>query len=167
MTKIFLLLLLLSTSALALSVGDKVPDFTLPDQDNKSVQSSSFEGKWTVLFFYPKADTPGCTKQACAFRDNSKKITELGAQIYGISVNTVEDQKKFSEKYKLNFPLLADKDAKVAKLFGVKWPLIDIAKRWTFTISPDNKIVDIGEDVDPVLDSERVIKKIQELQMKK
>lgn len=167
MKKLFLLLLLLSSQAFALSVGDKTPEFSLPDQDNNIIKSSDFNGKWTVLFFYPKADTPGCTKQACAFRDNSKKITELGAQIFGISVNSVEDQKKFSEKYKLNFPLLADKDAKVAKLFKVKWPLIDIAKRWTFTISPENKIVDIGEDVDPVLDSQRVIEKIQELQNKK
>jgi len=154
----------LSPTAFALSVGDTVPEFSLKDQNNKVVKSSDFKGKWTILFFYPKAETPGCTKQACAFRDNSKKITELGAQIYGISVNTVEDQKKFAEKYNLNFPLLADEDAKVAKLFKVKMPLIDIAKRWTFTINPENKIVDIGENVDPVLDSERVFTKIKELQ---
>lgn len=156
--------LLLSLSCYALNVGDTVPAFKLSDQNGNIVDGQSFKNKWTILFFYPKADTPGCTKQACAFRDNSTKITNLGAQIYGISVNSVKDQKKFFEKYKLNFPLLADEDAEVAKLFKVKRPLIDIAKRWTFIIGPENKVMDIGEDVDPVLDSERVINKLKELQ---
>lgn len=87
----------------------------------------------------------------------------MGVKVYGISVNSVEDQKKFAEKYKLSFPLLADEDAKVAKQFEVKRPLIDIAKRWTFIVGPDHKIYDIGEDVDPVLDSERVLTKLKEL----
>lgn len=160
---IYLFILLYSFSSFALNKGDKVPSFSLKNQDGQTINSKDFENKWTVLFFYPKAETPGCTKQACAFRDNSKKIEELGAKIYGISVNTVKDQKKFAEKYKLNFQLLADEDAVVAKLFDVKRPIIDIAKRWTFIIDPDGKIADIGEDVDPVLDSERVISKLKEL----
>ena len=157
-------LLLFCLNAFALKVGDTAPSFTLADQTGQKVSSADFKNKWTVLFFYPKADTPGCTKQACAFRDNAKKFKEMNVNIYGISVNSVEDQKKFAEKYRLSFPLLADEDAKVAKMFEVKMPLIDIAKRWTFTLSPENKIVDIGEDVDPVLDSERVLAKIKELQ---
>lgn len=156
--------LLFCINAFALKVGDTAPSFTLADQAGQKVNSADFKNRWTVLFFYPKADTPGCTKQACAFRDNTKKFKEMGVNIYGISVNSVEDQKKFAEKYKLSFPLLADEDAKVAKMFEVKRPLIDIAKRWTFVLSPENKIVDIGEDVDPVLDSERVLTKIKELQ---
>lgn len=157
-------LILFTLNSFALDTGKEIPSFSLKNQEGEMVKSDDFKDKWTVLFFYPKADTPGCTKQACAFRDNSKKISEMGAQILGISINSVKDQKKFSEKYNLRFPLLADEEAKVAKLFEVKRPLIDIAKRWTFIIGPDLKIKDIGEDVDPVLDSERVISKLKELQ---
>jgi len=166
--KTFLLIstLMFSFSIFAIEIGESIPQFTIQDHMNNTVRSDDFKNKWTVLFFYPKADTPGCTKQACAFRDNSKKITEMGVQIYGISINTVEDQKKFSEKYNLNFPLLADADAKVSKLFDVKRPFLPVAKRWTFIINPEGKIVDIGEDVDPVLDSERVVNRIKEIKKK-
>lgn len=167
MLKTFLLSsLLISSSAWALKVGDSAPAFSLKDQSGKTVDSKSFKGKWTVLFFYPKADTPGCTKQACAFRDNSKEIMAQNASIFGISINSVKDQKNFAQKYQLNFPLLADEDAKVSKLYEVKRPLIDIAKRWTFIIDPENNIAEIAEDVDPVLDSQRVITSLKKLQKK-
>lgn len=161
---ILLLTLLLSFPSWAIELGETIPAFTLKDQQQNTVDSNSFKNNWTVLFFYPKAETPGCTKQACAFRDNIKVFNDMGVKIYGISVNSVEDQKKFAEKYNLKFPLLADHEAVVAKLFKVKMPLIDISKRWTFIIGPDLKVRDIGENVDPVLDSQRVIDTLKKLQ---
>lgn len=142
--------------ATELKVGDKAPTFKAKLQDGTDFDFSSRAGKWTVLYFYPKADTPGCTKQACAFRDSIKKITELGADVIGVSVNSVADQAAFHKKHGLNFSLVADEDAKVAKLYGTKMPLVNISKRWTFVIDDQMVIRKIEKDVDPVLDAERM-----------
>ena len=128
---------------------------------------SSRQGKWTVLYFYPKAGTPGCTKQACAFRDSLDKIKALGAEVYGISADSVADQSNFHKEHKLNFDLLADPDDKVVNLYGSKMPMLKMSKRWTFVIDPNLKIKDIMKDVDPMADSVRVAKQIAELQKKK
>ena len=98
--------------------GKKAPAFTVSSDRNDTVKLSDFAGQPVVLYFYPKADTPGCTKESCAFRDAKKEIARLGAQIVGISPDTVEDQAKFRDKYHLNFPLLADKDHKLAERYG-------------------------------------------------
>ena len=102
-----------------LKVGDKAPAFALKDQDGKTVRLSSFKGQPVVVYFYPKADTPGCTQQSCNLRDAMPDFKKLKAAVVGISPDAVEKQKKFADKYKLKFPLLADTDHKVAEAWGV------------------------------------------------
>ena len=103
----------------ALSVGDKAPAFTLKDQDGKTVKLSQFKGKNVVVYFYPKADTPGCTTQSCNLRDAFPQLKKLKAVVLGISPDPVAKQKKFDDKYGLGFPLLSDEDHKVAEAWGV------------------------------------------------
>ena len=103
----------------ALSVGDKAPAFTLKDQDGKTVRLSQFKGKNVVVYFYPKADTPGCTTQSCNLRDAFPQLKKLKAVVLGISPDPVAKQKKFDDKYGLGFPLLSDEDHKVAEAWGV------------------------------------------------
>lgn len=102
-----------------LSVGDKAPDFSLSDQDGKEVRLKDFKGKQVVLYFYPKDDTPGCTKEACDFRDSEAQILRSGAVILGVSLDGKESHQKFTKKYGLPFPLLSDEDASVSKAYGV------------------------------------------------
>lgn len=102
-----------------LKVGDKAPAFALKDQNGKTVKLSDFKGKKVLVYFYPKADTPGCTKQSCAVRDARKDLGKLGVVAIGISPDAPEAQKKFDGKYDLGFPLLADTDHAVAEAWGV------------------------------------------------
>ena len=152
-----------------LKVGADAPLFTTKTFDDKdfNLADRKKSGNWTVLYFYPKANTPGCTKQACAFRDNIKKITALKADVYGISTDSVEDQAAFHKEHHLNFPLLADSDARVAKSYGTLRGVIGISNRWTFVIDDQLKIRAIEKDVDPAFDSERVAKQIAELRAAK
>ncbi|QQR80520.1 MAG: thioredoxin-dependent thiol peroxidase [Deltaproteobacteria bacterium] len=101
-----------------LKVGDKSPDFTLPSDSGKNIKLSDFEGKKVVLYFYPKDDTPGCTKQACGFRDLSADFSKKKTVVLGISRDGLESHQKFRKKYDLNFPLLSDEDKKIHVLFG-------------------------------------------------
>lgn len=101
------------------SVGDVAPDFRLKASDGKEYSLSSFRGKNVVLYFYPKDDTPGCTKEACGFRDAIEKIRKKNAIVLGISRDSVDSHRKFSEKYGLNFPLLSDPDGTVCTKYGV------------------------------------------------
>ena len=102
-----------------LAVGSKAPAFALKDQDGKTVRLSQFNGKRLVVYFYPKADTPGCTQQSCNLRDAFPQLKKLNAAVVGISPDPVEKQKKFDDKYGLGFPLLADTDHSVAEAWGV------------------------------------------------
>lgn len=145
-------------------VGELAPDISLKTQEGKDFHLSDQKGKWTVLYFYPKADTPGCTKQACAFRDNIKVLKALNAEIYGVSADTVKQISDFHKKHSLNFTLLADPDAKVVESYGAKMPMIKMAKRWTFIIGPDLKVKHIEEGVDPVKDADNTAKLIEKLQ---
>ena len=95
-----------ATSTKQLKVGQKAPAFSLPNQDGKIVNLSDYKGKKIVLYFYPKDDTPGCTKESCAFRDGIDEIHDIAAEVIGLSADSVESHKKFSKKYNLNFPLL-------------------------------------------------------------
>ena len=161
--------LILSSSIFAeneLALNSSAPIFSLKTHEGKVFNLEARKGLWTVLYFYPKAETPGCTKQACAFRDNIKKIRDLGAEVYGISSDSVKDQAAFHENHHLNFILLADEKSEVAKLFGSKMPVLSMSKRWTFIIDPELKIKSIDKDVDPVLDADKVAKKIAELKNK-
>ncbi|MFL5899763.1 MAG: thioredoxin-dependent thiol peroxidase [Solirubrobacterales bacterium] len=101
-----------------LSAGDKAPAFTLLDQRGEKVKLSDFKGKRVVVYFYPKADTPGCTTQSCAVRDHRKDLAKLGAEVFGISPDAPAKQAKFDAKYSLGFPLLADEDHAVAEKYG-------------------------------------------------
>jgi len=98
--------------------GQKAPDFKLQADDGLSVKLSELRGSPVVLYFYPKDDTPGCTKEACSFRDRRRELEKLGAKVLGVSADSVESHEKFRDKFKLNFPLLADQDHKVAEKYG-------------------------------------------------
>lgn len=155
-----------AVKAEGLSIDQKAPDFTLKTQDSQTFQLSSRTGSWTVLYFYPKADTPGCTKQACTYRDAIQKIRDEGAEVFGISTDNVDSIKAFHTKYHLSFTLLADDGGQVTALYGTKMPLVNIAKRWTFIVDPKGVIRDINTDVDPAADAGSVAAKIRDLKAK-
>jgi thioredoxin-dependent peroxiredoxin len=147
-----------------LKPGDSAPGLKHKTDEGVNFDLQSRKGQWTVLYFYPKADTPGCTKQACAFRDNIAEIRKLGADIYGVSADGVEALKKFKKNHNLNFTLLADPELNTIKAYGAKMPVVNMSKRWTFIIGPDLRIRSIEKDVDPVLDAKKVAQQIKDLQ---
>lgn len=133
-------------AVMSINVNDKAPEFTLQDENGKEVSLKGLRGKVVVLYFYPRADTPGCTIEACEFRDTFKQMQKTGAVLLGISPDTPKAQKKFQEKFQLPFSLLADADKKVADAFGVLQEKNMYGKkvmgivRTTFVIGPDGKI---------------------------
>jgi thioredoxin-dependent peroxiredoxin len=145
-------------------VGDPAPGINLKTDEDKPFNLDSRKGQWTVLYFYPKAETPGCTKQACAFRDGISEIRSLGAEVYGVSADSVDALKKFKSNHSLNFTLLADPGADAIKSYGTKVALLKMSKRWTFIIGPDLKVRSIEKDVDPVLDAKRIVEMLKKLQ---
>ena len=122
------------------TVGQTAPDFTLPDQHGSSVTLSELKGGWVVVYFYPKDDTPGCTKESCSFRDSFEDFTEAGAQVIGISSDSVDSHLEFAEKYHLPFTLLADTDGSVRKRWGVGKTLGLLPGRVTYVIDPDGVV---------------------------
>lgn len=149
------------------SVGQQAPLFSLHTQEGSTLDLASRQGKgWTVLYFYPKAGTPGCTTQACAFRDAIKVIRSENADVFGISTDDVADLQKFHKEHQLTFTLLSDPDANVTEAYGVKMPIVNAAKRWTFILDPALVIRQIDDDVDPAIDAMRVAKELQKLQAK-
>jgi len=135
-------------------IGDMAPDFRLPSTAGQPVSLSDFRGKEVILYFYPKDDTPGCTAEACSLRDNRDQIDAKGATILGVSTDSVASHEKFRSKYNLNFPLLADETADVAKMFGV-WKEKNLygrrtwgVARTTFLIGRDGRISKIFKKVD-------------------
>ena len=146
-----------------LKPGNKIPEFTLKQTDGTSVKSSEWEGQRIVLYFYPKDDTPGCTKEACSIRDSYTKLGQQGITVYGISPDNVESHQKFSAKYKLPFPLLSDPDHKVAERFGV-WveknmygkKSMGIA-RTTFVIGKDGKVAEVIAKVNTEAHAEQLL----------
>ena len=146
--------------------GDLAPDFSLVDQYGKTRALADYRGSWVVLYFYPKNDTPGCTTEACAFRDDYVALKELGAEILGVSLDSAESHARFTEKYGLPFPLLADADGAVASAYGSLsgiWPL-KFAARHTFIIDPDGHIARIYRKVTPKTHSQAVIADLRSLQ---
>jgi peroxiredoxin Q/BCP len=139
-----------------LKAGDKAPAFSLLDQEGKKVSLSDFKGKKLLLYFYPKADTPGCTKQACSIRDASKELKKYGAAAVGISPDEPDRQKKFDNKYSLGFPLLSDPDNKVAKAYGAWGEKSMYGKKYegiirsSFVIDGRGKILQTSYKVKPL-----------------
>lgn len=132
--------LALSAQAEPIDTGAALPAVPVPDQDGKAVNLAESAGEgWTLVYFYPKADTPGCTKQACSLRDSFAELTEKGVKVFGASLDDPAAQKAFREKYQLPFTLLADKDAKLADAFGVPHAL-GFSKRQAFLFK-DGKLV--------------------------
>ena len=149
-------------------VGEAAPDFDLPDQNGVRHNLGEFAGKWLVLYFYPKDDTPGCTQEACAFRDDLHKLASLGAQVVGISVDDSDSHAEFAKKYHLPFPLLADKSTEVAARYGALmnlW-LFKFARRYTFLIDPKGKIVKVYTKVETSRHSTEIIEDLQQLAAK-
>lgn len=152
------------------AVGAAAPEFKLQDQNGKWHELKDYRGKWVALYFYPKDQTPGCTTQACEFRDNIFAFRDAGAQILGISVDDVESHKKFSEKHGLPFPILADSDKATTKKYGVLKTFLgtmELAKRDTFLIDPQGKIAKHYPDVDPKGHSQIVLNDIKAMSQKK
>jgi peroxiredoxin Q/BCP len=147
-----------------LKVGDPAPRIILKTDEARDFDLQLREGNWTVLYFYPRAETPGCTKQACAFRDGIEQIRILGGELYGISADDVKALQKFKAKHRLNFTLLADPHLDAISKYGTKMPVLRMSKRWTFIVDGGLRIRAIERDVDPVLDASRVAEKIKELQ---
>jgi thioredoxin-dependent peroxiredoxin len=147
-----------------LKPGDTAPDFTSTVTDGSTVSLKDFRGKKLVLYFYPMDDTPGCTKEACSLRDANKDIAQKGAAILGVSAQGEASHQKFTAKYKLNFPLLADTDGKVAKAYGAMGGMlgflksaIGVADRITFIIDEEGKITHVLDDVDSANHAEQVL----------
>ncbi len=140
---------------LKLQEGDKAPDFSAETNGGGSVKLVNFKGKNVILYFYPKDDTPGCTKEACAFRDNFAAFKQKGAVVLGVSVDPVKAHDKFVEKYKLPFTLLADVDKKIVEAYGVWGQKVFMGRKYlgvqrvTFLIGPDGKIKKIWPKVKP------------------
>jgi peroxiredoxin Q/BCP len=151
-----------------MELNEKVANFTLQDDHNKTVNLTDFAGKPVILFFYPKADTPGCTIEACGFRDTFEKLQKAGAVVLGISRDTPKAQAKFREKYNLPYPLLADVDEKVCNQFGVLKEKNMYGKkvigieRTTFVIGPDQTLLQIFPRVKPEGHAEEVLAAIEE-----
>ncbi len=149
--------------------GTKAKNFTLPDQDGKTHALQGYLGKWVVLYFYPKDDTPGCTVEACSFRDNFPKFKRSKAVVLGVSVDAVKKHTKFATKYELPFTLLSDEEKVVVNLYGV-WAKKKFMGReymgilrTSFLIAPDGKIAKVYEDVQPDGHAEEVLRDIKVL----
>jgi peroxiredoxin Q/BCP len=156
---------LLSHSA-APSEGSNAPDFTLPSQEGSSVSLKDYRGKWVVLYFYPKDQTPGCSREAHNFQVDQPKYVERNAVVLGVSLDSVDSHKKFCAKEGLNFKLLADTDHKVTDSYGslTNLGLVKFAARHTFLIDPGGKVAKAYTSVDPLKHSAEVLAELDLLQ---
>ena len=170
MNRLLLLATLLFLSACATAggtpeVGSTAPGFNLQDQNGDWHDLEDYSGQWLAVYFYPKDDTPGCTTEACNFRDNIYAFKAIGASVVGISVDDVDSHKEFSDKYKLPFTLLADVGGQVSKVYGVlrDYKLMKIASRQSFIVNPDGVVVKHYEKVDPDTHTQDVLADIEAL----
>ena len=150
------------------SEGTKAPDFTLKDGEGKDVTLSKLKGKKVVLYFYPRDDTPGCTKEACEFRDKLARVKKKGALVFGISKDDEKSHQKFSEKFQLNFPLLSDAEGKVIEKYGAWGEKSMYGKKFmgivrsTFIIDEEGRIMKVFPRVTPEGHAEEVLKALEE-----
>jgi thioredoxin-dependent peroxiredoxin len=151
-----------------MQVNDIVENFTLQNQDGKEISLTDFKGKPVVLFFYPRADTPGCTIESCGFRDAFEQFQKKGIVVLGISRDTVKDQKKFKDKYDLPYDLLADPDMELINRYDLVKPknmygkLVKGVKRTTYLIGPDQRLIHIFDEVKPAGHAEEVLALLKE-----
>lgn len=152
------------------AVGSKAPAWKLLDQDGKEHSSSDYKGQWIVLYFYPKDDTPGCTKEACSFRDNFPKFKKTQATVFGVSIDSPKKHTKFIEKFQLPFTLLSDEEKTVVNAYGL-WAKKKFmgreymgTLRTSFIINPEGKIAKVYEGVKPEGHAEQVLADLKELQ---
>ena len=176
MLKIVLLLLVvivlvmlvprLLSHGVAPSEGSNAPEFTLPSQEGSPVSLKDYRGKWVVLYFYPKDQTPGCSREAHNFQVDQPKFAERNAVVLGVSLDSVDSHKKFCAKEGLNFKLLADTEHKVTDSYGslTNLGLVKFAARHTFLIDPNGKVAKAYTSVDPVKHSEEVLAELDLLQ---
>jgi peroxiredoxin Q/BCP len=149
--------------ATTLKAGDKAPDFTSKDQNGEEVSLANFKGKTVILYFYPKDDTPGCTAEACDFRDNYQSLIGKGYEVIGVSTDDSKSHKKFETKYSLPFPLIADEDKSINEAYGVWAEKNNYGKKYmgtvrtTFIIDADGIISKIIEKVDTKNASQQVL----------
>jgi peroxiredoxin Q/BCP len=152
-----------------LKEGTLAPDFKLADQNGKVHKLSDYRGHWTLMYFYPKDDTTGCTKEACAIRDMMPNFKKLKLQVFGISIDSVKSHKKFEEKYDLPFTLLADEDKKVVEKYGVWGQKKFMGReymgtlRTSFLVNPEGKIAKIYENVKPEMHANEILEDLKKL----
>jgi len=162
----------METKTRKLKIGDAAPGFTLPNQEGKLHSLSDYKGRWVLVYFYPKDDTPGCTREACALRDQFPKFGKLKAQVFGVSADSAACHKKFAQKFKLPFPLLADEQKRMIQCYGVWGEKKFMGRtylgihRSSFLIDPKGKIAKIYEKVKPELHAEEVLKDLAVVSLK-
>jgi peroxiredoxin Q/BCP len=151
---------------MAMAAGSPAPNFTAKNQDGKEIHLNDFRGKYVLIYFYPKDETPGCTKEACDFRDRFGEIRKLNTVVLGVSRQDADSHKKFIAKHKLPFDLLVDTDGKIGETFGVgSMPVVGgvmgLSKRQSVLVSPEGKVLKFYETVDPKTHVEEVVKDIK------
>ena len=158
-------MLFFNAGAAELGAGDAAPPFELMDQNGEVHNLSGYAGQWLVLYFYPKDDTPGCTKEACEFRDDIVILKRMAVKVLGVSLDDVESHREFAEKYHLPFPLLSDSKGEVARRYGslMSFGPVKFAKRHTFIIDPQGRIAKVFRKVKPRVHSDEVIAALEEL----
>jgi peroxiredoxin Q/BCP len=158
-------LVMFGAGAAELVEGARAPDFDLQDQYGKRHSLSDYRGNWVVLYFYPKDNTPGCTTEACAFRDDILQFRTMGVAVLGVSLDSVDSHKKFAEQHGLPFPLLADPGGKVAESYGVLWAFgpIRFARRRSFLIDPQGRVARAYRSVKPEGHSDQLIGDLKRL----
>ena len=137
--------------------GQPLPQMDLTAEDGGRVGTEDLTGQKTVLYFYPKDDTPGCTKEACAFRDRMQDYGEAGIKVYGISLDSPESHREFREKYNLNFPLLTDEGGRAAEALGVLRDNGEVANRVTFLLAPDGNVAKVYPEVSPETHADEIL----------
>ncbi|QQR93087.1 MAG: thioredoxin-dependent thiol peroxidase [Candidatus Iainarchaeum archaeon] len=151
-----------------LAVGTKAPDFTMRDTTGKEIKLSALKGNKVVLYFYPKDDTPGCTVEACEFRDYNKDIVKKGALVFGVSADDEKSHQKFTEKYKLNFPLLVDEGTKVSQKYGTWGEKSMYGRKYmgmlrtTYIVDEQGKIAHVFEKVKPLGHAKEVLAALEQ-----
>ena len=143
--------------------GQPLPEIDLTAEDGSRLGRDDLAGQRTVLYFYPKDDTPGCTKEACAFRDRMGDYGEAGIKVYGVSLDSPESHRLFREKYNLNFPLLTDEDGRAAEALGVLRENGAVANRVTFLLAPDGNIAKVYPEVSPETHADEILSDAESL----